>query len=415
MRYFHTNCITRIVFIFALLLSHIGVLADQSTLQDQAIQAFLKKDYSTALQHFLKLNNNSGRNYYNIGVCYYRLNQLDKAQQAFMAAALDKSVQALAYYNLALVAAKLDKQNEVNIWLDRLHKINSNKKLLTLSTVLRARVNGTPVTPLWYGRLSMGIGHDTNVLLGTDTSSGATSISDNFIQTQALLSGKYPDKTGLWAITVGNLQHKYNSNSQFDTANLFVRVGRQKLVNKDTQIEWDGAIFQTALDHSTFSQTIEFSGAWQSRLPKNILLNSRLSLAEVDAKNSIFSGIDGSRKRLDINTEWEKQSRLFIISYQYERNQRSQDNNSPTRYHITFDYRWTLASNIELSTALQWRSSHYKNLRDEQRRRLTIKINWRFDTSWNLSAKLRLTNNNSDEPDYEYHQNEIGLYLDWLF
>lgn len=97
---------------FTLLLSN--ACADEAF--DLGIDAFNRGSYAEAVSHFLAAqadNPDDPDLQYNLGASYYKLGRYQEARQAFLQAAEYPDMAPLAYYNLALVAARLNQPDQV--------------------------------------------------------------------------------------------------------------------------------------------------------------------------------------------------------------------------------------------------------------------------------------------------------------
>ncbi len=95
-----------LAWLFALIFQ-VGVFAQQSEFE-KGIELAKRGDFQTALFHFQKSEANSAQIHYNIGVCFYRLNQPDKAVIEFEKALQINPDYERAYYanGMALVDLK---------------------------------------------------------------------------------------------------------------------------------------------------------------------------------------------------------------------------------------------------------------------------------------------------------------------
>jgi len=167
-----------------------------------AMQAFRQGDYAAALDDFMALRE-AGRTGdaidYNIAVCHYRLGHLEQAAAAFKTISPQSRLAALAEYNLALIAAKQDRDAESRRHLARVLRGDADPRLNRLATALRARLDARRLPLQWQAQAALRGGYNDNVLLVADTSTSASDAGDGFHQLSAFGSLTYG--AGRWHST----------------------------------------------------------------------------------------------------------------------------------------------------------------------------------------------------------------------
>lgn len=123
-----------------------ATLNDALILQ-QAMNEVSQGNYQKAKELFLQVEGSieSPKLNYNLGVVNYKLGYYDSARKQFLKVATDKKLDALAYYNLALIEIKFNDYNKAQYWLNQTVAKNDNSQLNRLALNLMDKIYETQV------------------------------------------------------------------------------------------------------------------------------------------------------------------------------------------------------------------------------------------------------------------------------
>ncbi|MBL8269507.1 tetratricopeptide repeat protein, partial [Steroidobacter sp.] len=156
--------------------------------------AFQAGDYSSALNDFeaaLAGGMTGPAVHFNIGVSAYRLGRYDRAHQAFEIVARTPTMAGLAYYNLGLVELQRNDDTAATAWFARVAPATEDEQLRQLASARLAELHplAPPPERKWIGYAALGIGHDDNVALVSNSEVlGISDAEDNFAEAQLAFS-----------------------------------------------------------------------------------------------------------------------------------------------------------------------------------------------------------------------------------
>ncbi|WP_339806633.1 tetratricopeptide repeat protein [uncultured Marinobacter sp.] len=124
---------------------------------------------------------------YNLGVLYYRIERYDLSQKAFQGL-LSGRHDALARYNLGLVARARGRPLEARHWFQQVLETTEEQKLRQLAQIQLEEQPSSPlpVSEPWLRFVSLGAGYENNLALRPE--SVATGLSDSF--SEVVLAGQ---------------------------------------------------------------------------------------------------------------------------------------------------------------------------------------------------------------------------------
>lgn len=156
---------------------------------------------------------------YNLGVVYYRLNEYDLAEEAF-SALLGTDNQALAEYNLGLVAKAEGDLEAANTWFARASAESAPEKIRSLAAIQLQEAGKTespahPPMP-WMGYVSLAGGYDNNI--ASVPESGSSGREGGFGELLAAGSADvYQSGDSVFRLEGAAYSRQYPSESGFDT------------------------------------------------------------------------------------------------------------------------------------------------------------------------------------------------------
>ncbi len=130
---------------------------------DKANSAFRSGEYASALAGYneaLSSGKNSSRLFYNMGLTHYHPGQYSQAEWAYLEAAKDDRMAALAHYQLGVLASREGDTRAAEKWFKRSRANADSPKLRLLS--VRALEKLGSAQPYFESTLSAGYGYDSN-------------------------------------------------------------------------------------------------------------------------------------------------------------------------------------------------------------------------------------------------------------
>ncbi|MDX1755240.1 MAG: hypothetical protein R3175_04190 [Marinobacter sp.] len=196
---------------------------DAQTLFRYGVEAFEDGQLQEArlyLEHARKQGMDSASLHYNLGVVYYQLADYGQAEIRFRQL-LDTEHQALAAYNLGLIALKQEQSATAQTLFSSILDMDAPEKLRTLSQRQLDRLEGAADVAAkqpkdWYGFTSLAAGYEDNLALFPD--SARSDLDDEFVEVVLAGSGfLYGTRDrGLRADLGAYLRH-YTSEEDFDS------------------------------------------------------------------------------------------------------------------------------------------------------------------------------------------------------
>ena len=147
------------------------------------------------------------------------------------------------------------------------------------------------------------------------------------------------------------------------------------------------------------------------RISRRLGPKSRISIRyrydDVGAENAIFSGIEGSRQRLDARYRWSRQQQSLSLRYIYETNDRLDPSVSPDRNDLRIDFRYAPDARVGYEVGGQFRSSEYDRLatsRSEDLLMFYVGIAKDFRSNWQILGRFQASDNSSSDPQFTYQR-----------
>ena len=382
-------------------------------------QSFEAADYTTALE-FFESARDAGQSgpavHYNIGVCQYKLARYSDAKSTFsFIANRYPNMRALAEYNLGLVDLKLDDTDAARLhFLTALEWSPGDEKLQTLAaTVLRREITENPPAAYWLGSFGVRAGYDDNIALRDDLGLPlGTTTESPMVDIFASLAGPVRDGSHL------RLDAAVYAVTYFDSHDFDQNVLSLGTIYDWTMVDWhtQAGIYAGygTLDGDGFDKTVSASISSDRRLGPESRISIGYRYDNVAAANSSFSGIEGSRQRVNARYRWSRQQQRMSIWYSYETNDRSDPGVSPDRHAVRIDYRFDTHAGLGYEAGGQLRSSEYDRLaagRSEDLLMIYVGIAKKLKSNWEFLGRFQYSDNDSSDSQFTYQRNLITIGL----
>lgn len=396
------------------------------------LSAFRSGDYRKAGRDFeaaRRAGMKSVALHYNLGVTYYHLGRYSSATGMFKRLLRNRKWEALANYNLGLIALKQERKKAA-IQHFRLASKTVDKKLHTLATVMLSRL-GQQLGGRWRSYFRAGIGYDDNVALINGGEVSATSGNADFF-TELFASMRY-QVTGSaingFRFDVTAYALKYQSLSGFDYQNVhlkasYARVGEQwrTLLRGDSAYYYDDGL----PSYRTTSFIMNAKRKWHGALVQLYSNTSRY-----DDIDSAHNYLIGWRQQVSAQLEWPKKDWRVGLVYGLELNDRLDYTSgteffsySPTRHRIGVFTTLNLNPRWKLNVGTAYRRSDFPDTdthdiggTPESRARRDNQVNYwmklsrKLTNHWEVVSKLSYTDNHSNFSDTSYTRNIFSLSL----
>jgi tetratricopeptide (TPR) repeat protein len=383
----------------------------------QGQEAFKRSDYVSALG-FFESAREAGQSgpavYYNIGVCQYKLARYPDAATTFALIARQyPRMRGLAEYNLGLIDMKRDDADAARLHFLSAYELSADdEKLRTLSANMLLRTDAKIEAPsYWLGSFGFRAGYDDNVALRDDLGLPAgTTVDSPMADVFMSLQGPFRDRShfrldaAVYAVTYLDI-HDFDQNA--------LSLGA---VYDRTFGAWrtEAGLYAgySTLGGDGFDKTGSGSISASRRLTPQSRISLRYRYDDVSAAGSVFSGIEGSRQRLDTRYRWSRQRRNLALRYTYETNDRSDPSVSPDRHDVRIDFRYESDGGLGYEAGGQLRSSEYESLtpaRSEDLVTIYIGITKNFRSNWQVLGQFRYSDNDSSDSLFSYQRNVFTI------
>ena len=375
-------------------------------------QAFERADYTEALEYF-EVARDAGQSgpavHYNIGVCQYKLARYSDSRATFKLIARQyPDMRGLAEYNLGLVALKLDDASAARLHFLSAYDLSaSDEKLRALSANMLLRAEAKIEPPVyWVGSFGFRAGYDDNVGLRDELGLPVgTTVASPMADTFVSLLGPFRDGSHL------RLDAAFYAITYFDIHDFDQNALSLGAVYDWTADAWHAEAGIYAGYGTLGGDGFDKTASGNIRISRRLSAESRISIRyrydEVSAENSIFSGIEGSRQRLDARYRWSRQQQSLSLRYIYETNDRIDPGVSPDRNDLRIDFQYQPDNGVGYEAGGQFRSSEYDRLaagRSEDLLMLYVGIVKRFRSDWQLLGRFQVSDNSSSDPQFTYQR-----------
>ncbi len=419
------------------------VLADtaEKAVFDKGVRLFAAGDYAGAAKLFeqvLITDQNNAIIHFNLGSSYYRLGRYDRAREHFMKIDPGHKLGPLAYYNLGLVAFRMEEGEKAAIyWFQRCLDSSDEKALKQLAARQIARLQKREKASFFTrdsltGYYSVGIGYDDNVARVPDeilqVANQGSGFLDVFLSSNYWVNGNYRRGN---ALKFGVALTHYDQVSKYSN-NLF-NIG---LYHYRPLFDWHGRYgihyYRTGLNGEGFQQRIRFQMRVGNRYSTNQRLRIQYEYSQIKALSSVYSYLGGVQQRFKI----ENRSRLahgqlrlgYLLELNDKQDYRKADtfsSYSPVRQTLSLRHRYLVGEKWVTRMGLDYRFSDYvkenivagvsKGVREDRRFRATFGVIYKYADDVELEFSLQRTDNDSNFAERKYTSNQMMFSIGGYF
>jgi tetratricopeptide (TPR) repeat protein len=394
--------------------------ADASALFADGERAFASGNYPEALQLFTAARDAGSTGpstHYNIGVCEYRLGDYEAAEATFAALAAGfPALRELAEYNRGLALRAQGDAADARLAFERA-QTSDDDKIVALATAQLGELGGarTARRTRWSGWFSGGLGYDDNVALVDEfVVPTADSSSSPLAEVLGLLGGDFgavPLRLDATGYSV-----RYADASEFDQSAI------RFAMPVDQQIgSWLLAVGPTlgrsTLDGDGFEETLGADLRLRRNLGATFAFDARVAYDDIDAGDTQFAYLAGSRRRLRLAVQHSASARVRV-GYDVEHSDRAGASVSASRQRWSVAYRGQFAREWTADAALYHRTSRYDEAlvpRTERLLEASFAVGRELWNEWTLTAEYRWSDNDSNVSTYSYDAQRVAASLSRSF
>ena len=389
---------------------------------DAGARAFREQDYRLALYHFSraeKAGMRDARLDYNLGVIFYRLEEYDQSRRYFAKLQGHPKLGALANYNLGLIAHQRGDPAAAIQWFEKSAELSDDPGLAKLARQQIAKLEGQQPQS-WFAFASAVYGYDSNITLLP--SSDASGESGNFLQALALAEYTLREtSTGGYHLTAMLLATDFDDGGDFDDDLLTVGAEYRRPVG-DWQLDYGLELGKSTFGGEDYLDTAAVTVTGRTRLSSERQLRLGLTLEDVTEGSDAFAFLDGERAEFAASWRIGAGPREYRLEYSLEVNDRentAEQSFSPTYHRVRLRYFDQVGASVKLGASFEFRDGDFDGVaadnRRDQRLRLRLEGNYRFDRTWAAQAELTYTDNDSTDDDSGYHKHQAQLSVNALF
>ena len=407
---------------------------------DKGVAAFQNKEYVTALQFFERAQSeglDDNKLNYNLGVTYYKLKRLEEAKHAFLKISRDQEMEALAHYNLGLVALKQNDVKKAAEWFNKTLEISKSDKLAWLSAEQLRRL-GYEV-PLQndaaypsFALIRGSLGYDDNVILRADIqTSFAANRGDSYLELFAY-GNKQVAQRGDKAVQIeGSLfDIRYSDLSNYDLDDLYIHAFLKNQIDLWT-LETGLSQDVTFLGGNGLDRTATLQITGERKISERNKLRLRYGLSRIDDLDAAYSYLTGWSHQAQVESILYEGRQLIRITYRFEYNDRKDSQTplftsySPTRHMLEIRDIFPIVDRLKAEIKLRYRYSHYHDAseqfdgsyisRNDKRYRAVARLVYSVRKQTELSGEYTHTDNHSTIPIEQYKRNQYQLNFSYLW
>lgn len=417
-----------------------AILAQEQLTKGAA--AFKGGNYREALKLFEKeerAGNDSAKLKYNIGVTLMKMGRYAEASVYFQRLLVEPQWRDLARYNLALAA---ERDNRKLVAAKHYRQVSDTAKSQKLRSLAANRMNtlaelnrGMRAKP-WVATASLSAGRDDNAYalqneLLADSSVGADNFAELFAWGQYQLQGTAVNGWRLHGYGYGRRYSEYDS---LDLTSVSAALSRDQ--------RWLGLLAEVGVA----TEAVYLGGEQVTRqlqLVGKIKRDfgvSTLTLAFIPSYyvgGDEYAYLDGWRQRFE--ARWQRpllaaQARIF---YRYDANDRADLERdqvdyysySPVRHSVGGVLDWSLSTNWNVSTGIEFRASAYDGTnrvtnsdgsvaiyqRQSDRIKTWLATKYKLTPRFSVDGKFVLIDNEENRDIYTYDKTEASLGVSYIF
>jgi hypothetical protein len=384
-------------------------------------RAFEAGDFRRALEDFqaaMTAGEEGPAVRYNVAVCYYKLGDYRRAEEAFSDLALRfPEMRDLADYNLGLALVRQDRTGEARTAFERA-QVGNDAQIAALAAAMLDRLepdqNAASPRP-WTRLIDARVGYDDNVaLIDTASLPAGRSTDSPLAEVFAFFSGPPGDRP--WRIDTSAYLVTYPDATEFDQ-----RVFYASAVREWRAGEWyfdaGPGLSYSQLDGEGFERRI---GAIINarRTAAKITFAAQLAHDEVDDVEPQFAYIAGTLDQLALIVDGAVGSGRVIVGYYLERNDRADPGVSADRDRYVLRCRRLFGAAWAGDLMYEYRTSDYTRLnpaREESRRQYGIDLRRGIARDWQIVLQYRFADNESNDAAYTYDRHRVSFGMSRAF
>lgn len=384
--------------------------------------AFAAGDYEAALEYFRSARDeglDGPAVHYNIAVTQFKLERYDEAAETFRLIALRfPPMEGLAEYNLGLVARRQDRRDAATQHFLRAFRLSNDEKIQVLASQrLRELEPEMRTVSRWSGAVGIRAGNDDNIALrdeagvpvGTTMESPLADIWASFVGPRTGRDG-FRLRGSAYVI-------RYADADEFDQSEL--RVGgfhEWRRHSWRAELGIDAAA--STLGGDMFDRKLGANARFARYFGDNHVLDLRYTYDDVTEGDEVFTGIGGSRQRIDTRYRWYHEDHRVQLRYVVETNDRESASVSPERSAVIMDYRYLPLQGFGYEAGVELRDSEYSDIaipRNEDLVTVFGTLSYAFSNDWSILFEYRQSDNESTDPEYSYDRRKFTLGAMKLF
>ncbi len=407
-----------------LLIAAIGTSrADVADYWNEGLQAWEQADYRGALGKFAAARDaglDTPAVHYNIAVAQYELGLYAEAADSFERIARRfPQMRALAEYNLGLTATQRGQPDAARRHFVDAHAAAADDRTLRILASRRLReLEAGPVPgAAWTGALGIRAGYDSNVALrdeaglpaGTSTESPMFELFGT-LQSPQGATGGFSGDAGLYVV-------RYPDAGDFDQAEARLAGGYEW-----RSAAWHWFVGAEAAAGSLASEAFDRRLGLHASASRPVGAYGVAAFAvhydDINAADETWAGISGHRWFADGRYGLTSGPHRMRLHYRHEENERADPGVSPSRDRWNADYRFLASNGVSYELGVEYRSSSYTELEDSRDEVLTTMrgaVSYAMSGRWLLLLELRVADNDSTDPAFEYDRNVLSLGAFRLF
>jgi tetratricopeptide (TPR) repeat protein len=355
---------------------------------------------------------------YNVAVCYYKLADYHRAENAFEDLAQRfPAMRALAEYNVGLALTEQGRRAEARDAFERA-RAGNDAQIEELATAMLDRLaaarDPAPARP-WVRLVDMRVGHDDNVALIDAASLPAGLTTDSSLaELYAYFSGPLGGRP--WRADVSAYFVAYPDASEFDQRVVYLGAAREWRAG-DWSFDVGPGVSHATLDGDGFEQRVGvFANA--RRAAGNVTFAAQLAHDDIDDLQARFSYIEGTLDQLALVIDGAVRSGRFVATYYLERNDRADPGVSADRDRYVLRYRRLFNATWTTDFMYEYRKSDYTRLspaRKEERRQVGMDLGRNLSSKWQVVMQYRFADNESNDAAYTYDRHRVSIGVSTTF
>lgn len=395
----------------------------------RGVEAAREDEYQQAIEHFeaaRRAGLDTGALHFNLGVALYRVGRIDDAEAAFHRAVDSGSMVAPAYYQLGRIARERGDPAGARSAFRRAERAATTSRLRERVRAALGALDAAP-TPPDYVYLGLGGGHDSNIALIPSDASGASEVSDQFLD--AVLVGRWPvgERTYLRGSAY---TQRFLDESDFNLLSLRGGVGRVGGLGDSWR--WDAWIDgrHQRYGGDPFEDTLLGGGRLKRPLGPGWSLELDYQL-EVASGASDFGFLDGVEHAFGAaldergRTGWDLFAGVGVSDRDDLETADAFFSFSWQEVELAADYTFRLDNLHHLTLSGDWRRRDYdgrevrngvpSGTREDDRIGLGVALERRLDRDWDARASLRVEERDSTLSEFDYDRTVLRLRVGRVF